>query len=137
MQLLVGIRFCYRLPLHVKVVFILGLNFKNKVDFQRKKNYGCQSEVAEVAAKPTLLFAKEKDLVTTSVAILSTVCVQGYVLTADVAVFTQGIVNIASVSLQIGYPTVASVPHSIINGFKVCCFHSCVSVLAIYMGCHK
>ena len=30
----------------------------------------------------------------------------------------QGIVNIASVSLQIGYPTVASVPHSIINGFK-------------------
>ena len=26
--------------------------------------------------------------------------------------------NIASVSLQIGYPTVASVPHSIINGFK-------------------
>lgn len=30
----------------------------------------------------------------------------------------QGVVNIASVSLQIGYPTVASVPHSIINGFK-------------------
>lgn len=32
--------------------------------------------------------------------------------------FVEGIVNIASVSLQIGYPTVASVPHSIINGFK-------------------
>ena len=28
--------------------------------------------------------------------------------------------NVASVSLEIGYPTVASVPHSIINGFKVC-----------------
>lgn len=26
--------------------------------------------------------------------------------------------NIASVSLEIGYPTVASVPHSVINGFK-------------------
>lgn len=26
--------------------------------------------------------------------------------------------NIAAVSLEIGYPTVASVPHSIINGFK-------------------
>lgn len=26
--------------------------------------------------------------------------------------------NIASVSLAIGYPTVASAPHSIINGFK-------------------
>ncbi|KAJ7337753.1 60S acidic ribosomal protein P0 [Desmophyllum pertusum] len=32
--------------------------------------------------------------------------------------FVAGIVNVASVSLQIGYPTVASVPHSIINGFK-------------------
>jgi len=31
-------------------------------------------------------------------------------------------VNVASVSLQIGYPTVASVPHSIINGFKVWVF---------------
>lgn len=30
----------------------------------------------------------------------------------------QGIVNIASVSLEIGYPTVTSVPHSVINGFK-------------------
>ena len=26
--------------------------------------------------------------------------------------------NLASVSLQIGYPTAASVPHSIMNGFK-------------------
>ena len=34
-------------------------------------------------------------------------------------VFQQGIANVASVSLEIGYPTVASVPHSIINGFKV------------------
>jgi len=32
--------------------------------------------------------------------------------------FAVGIANIASVSLQIGYPTIASVPHSIINGFK-------------------
>jgi large subunit ribosomal protein LP0 len=32
--------------------------------------------------------------------------------------FKEGIANIASVSLQIGYPTIASVPHSIINGFK-------------------
>ncbi|XP_015773034.1 PREDICTED: 60S acidic ribosomal protein P0-like [Acropora digitifera] len=32
--------------------------------------------------------------------------------------FVEGIVNIASVSLEIGYPTVASVPHSVINGFK-------------------
>lgn len=26
--------------------------------------------------------------------------------------------NIASVSLEIGYPTLASVPHSIVNGLK-------------------
>lgn len=32
--------------------------------------------------------------------------------------FMQGVMNIAAVSLQIGYPTAASVPHSIINGFK-------------------
>lgn len=32
--------------------------------------------------------------------------------------FMQGVTNIACVSLSIGYPTVASVPHSIINGFK-------------------
>ena len=30
----------------------------------------------------------------------------------------EGVRNVASVSLAIGYPTVASVPHSIINGFK-------------------
>lgn len=32
--------------------------------------------------------------------------------------FMQGVTNIAAVSLQIGYPTAPSVPHSIINGFK-------------------
>lgn len=36
--------------------------------------------------------------------------------------------NVAAVSLEIGYPTVASVPHSIVNGFKVLfavvCLHS-------------
>jgi len=32
--------------------------------------------------------------------------------------FMAGVRNIASVSLQIGYPTAASVPHSIMNGFK-------------------
>ncbi|XP_032751016.1 60S acidic ribosomal protein P0-like [Rattus rattus] len=30
----------------------------------------------------------------------------------------EGVHNVASVCLQIGYPTVASVPHSIINGYK-------------------
>ena len=30
----------------------------------------------------------------------------------------QGVRNIASVCLTIGYPTVASAPHSIANGFK-------------------
>jgi large subunit ribosomal protein LP0 len=34
------------------------------------------------------------------------------------AKFMQGVANVASVSLSIGYPTVASVPHSIVNGFK-------------------
>lgn len=34
------------------------------------------------------------------------------------AMFVQGVRNIAAISLQIGYPTVASVPHSIANGFK-------------------
>jgi len=33
-------------------------------------------------------------------------------------IFVQGITNIASVSLEIGYPTVASAPHSIANGFR-------------------
>jgi len=32
--------------------------------------------------------------------------------------FMAGVRNVAAVSLQIGYPTVASVPHSLINGFK-------------------
>lgn len=32
--------------------------------------------------------------------------------------FCQGIANIAAVSLSVGYPTAASAPHSIINGFK-------------------
>jgi len=32
--------------------------------------------------------------------------------------FSEGVRNIAAVSLQIGYPTVASAPHSITNGFK-------------------
>ena len=30
----------------------------------------------------------------------------------------QGVRNVASVCLQIGYPTIASVPHSIVNGYK-------------------
>ncbi|CAO2594316.1 60S acidic ribosomal protein P0 [Lemmus lemmus] len=32
--------------------------------------------------------------------------------------FLEGVRNVASVCLQIGYLTVASVPHSIINGYK-------------------
>jgi large subunit ribosomal protein LP0 len=32
--------------------------------------------------------------------------------------FCAGLANVAAVSLAIGYPTTASVPHSIINGFK-------------------
>jgi len=35
-----------------------------------------------------------------------------------VAQFVAGIKNIAAIPLQIGYPTVASVPHSIINSYK-------------------
>jgi len=34
------------------------------------------------------------------------------------AKFQQGVANLAAVSLSIGYPTLASVPHSIANGFK-------------------
>merc|ERR1712018_40273 len=34
------------------------------------------------------------------------------------AKFCAGVANIAAVSLSIGYPTIASVPHSIANGFK-------------------
>ncbi|NXE34963.1 RLA0 protein, partial [Ptilorrhoa leucosticta] len=32
--------------------------------------------------------------------------------------FLEGVRNVASICLQIGYPTIASVPHSIINGYK-------------------
>jgi large subunit ribosomal protein LP0 len=32
--------------------------------------------------------------------------------------FMEGVGKVAALSLQIGYPTVASVPHSIVNGFK-------------------
>jgi len=32
--------------------------------------------------------------------------------------FMDGVVNVAALSLAIGYPTVASAPHSIVNGFK-------------------
>lgn len=32
--------------------------------------------------------------------------------------FLEGVRNIASVCLEIGYPTLASIPHSIINGYK-------------------
>merc|ERR1719434_107401 len=32
--------------------------------------------------------------------------------------FLSGVQNIAAVSLAIGYPTIASVPHSIANGFR-------------------
>lgn len=34
------------------------------------------------------------------------------------AKFMQGVCNVASVCLEIGYPTIASVPHSLANGFK-------------------
>ncbi|XP_074064721.1 large ribosomal subunit protein uL10-like [Macrotis lagotis] len=40
--------------------------------------------------------------------------------------FLEGVCNVASVCLQIGYPTIASVPHSIINGYK--------QVLAVAVG---
>ena len=42
-----------------------------------------------------------------------------FLLSDDIrAKFMAGVSNVASVSLAIGYPTVASVPHSIANGFK-------------------
>jgi len=37
---------------------------------------------------------------------------------ALIAHLLTGIKNIAAISLAIGYPTVASVPHSLINGYK-------------------
>ena len=40
--------------------------------------------------------------------------------------------NVAAVSLEIGYPTVASVPHSIVNGFKVLYSNVCYNVSIIY-----
>lgn len=36
----------------------------------------------------------------------------------DVKFVTQGVRNVASVCLEIGYPTLASLPHTIINGYK-------------------
>merc|ERR1711874_288808 len=32
--------------------------------------------------------------------------------------FVEGVMNVAGVCLSIGYPTIVSVPHSILNGFK-------------------
>jgi len=32
--------------------------------------------------------------------------------------FVEGVMNVAGVCLEIGYPTIVSVPHSILNGFK-------------------
>merc|ERR1712098_720676 len=32
--------------------------------------------------------------------------------------FMEGVVNLACVSLAMGYPTIASVPHIVVNGFK-------------------
>jgi large subunit ribosomal protein LP0 len=40
--------------------------------------------------------------------------------------FRSAVSNVASISLEIGYPTIASLPHSIINGYK--------NVLAIALG---
>ncbi|KAH8404537.1 hypothetical protein KR222_011797 [Zaprionus bogoriensis] len=34
------------------------------------------------------------------------------------AKFQQGVANLAAVCLSVGYPTIASAPHSIANGFK-------------------
>ncbi len=34
------------------------------------------------------------------------------------AKFMQGVATVAAVSLEIGYPTMASAPHSIVNGMK-------------------
>jgi len=45
---------------------------------------------------------------------------------AIVAKFNNGVKNIAALGLAIGYPTVASLPHSVIRGYK--------NVLAISLG---
>ena len=34
--------------------------------------------------------------------------------------FMAGVRNVAAISLKVGYPTIASVPHSIVNGMKNC-----------------
>lgn len=34
------------------------------------------------------------------------------------AVFSRGVANVAALCLQVGYPTLASAPHSLANGFK-------------------
>ena len=34
--------------------------------------------------------------------------------------FMLGVKNVAALSLKIGYPNIASVPHSIVNGMKNC-----------------
>lgn len=47
-----------------------------------------------------------------------TVFCPSYVSAQNMSLFLQGVRNVASVCLQIGYPTIASVPHSIINGYK-------------------
>merc|ERR1712172_429371 len=41
--------------------------------------------------------------------------------------FMLGVRNIAAVSLKIGYPNIASVPHSIVNGLKNCMAVAAVS----------
>merc|ERR1711971_1234563 len=41
--------------------------------------------------------------------------------------FMLGVRNIAAVSLKIGYPNIASVPHSIVNGMKNCMALAAVS----------
>jgi len=43
------------------------------------------------------------------------------------AKFMAGVRNVASVSLQIGYPTLASAPHSIVNGLKNLIAIACVT----------
>lgn len=47
-----------------------------------------------------------------------TLIISLYVQAIPLIFHFQGVANIASVSLSIGYPTVVSVPHSIVNGFK-------------------
>ncbi|ESP03400.1 hypothetical protein LOTGIDRAFT_237709 [Lottia gigantea] len=45
-------------------------------------------------------------------------------------VFMEGVRNIASISLVVGYPTAASVPHSIANGFKNLLALACVTEIS-------